>query len=238
MEESRKVIGVGLKVNKDVLEQSGKTLDDIVNIFKTYYLNGEYALGYDTLYVEKPHYHLHFWTDAPMANISKQKSKMMINFGRTTKLSQARDIPNANPDLWFAYAVKENIIHIPLRLDTPDFHALRLSQLEIKKMMYAHKQKKNEIKKEKQTFDDEMFEFITKGLEEKRRKKFQSQELTEAEIASKQYGFKAVATLVINFLRSKDSPRSKSKIEHYTARYLGKYVWKDIDEFHYFFPNY
>lgn len=62
---------LGIKVNQDELKE-GLTLDKIIDLTKVYHGN-HYVIGYDTLYVEKPHYHIHFLS-------AKETSENAMNF--------------------------------------------------------------------------------------------------------------------------------------------------------------
>lgn len=107
--EIKKPLYLGLKVNVATLQEKTVTIDDVA---KFLLLTDNYVIGLDSEYSQKslPHYHIHFRYDGNYDAIQKLKTRKLKDYGKTTKLYKAKDIPDSDPYAWYGYAVKEKII--------------------------------------------------------------------------------------------------------------------------------
>lgn len=222
---------VGLKINCDVVDKMKVTISDIAKWFEAHH-KGVYVIGKDTKFMAsaepKPHYHIHFITDATESAVKAQKSKKLKEFqdkgidtgGRTTKMYIPKEIKEADPLVFIAYAVKEEIIFRHEQYNTEDFDVLRKTQLEVKKLKSFHTQKEQIKKDEKKEFKDKMFDYINEHLDHYASQKYLS--LTD-DI------HKLVMLLMIKFLKENERYGSLKKcfLEMWYLEYSVKYLGKD-----------
>jgi len=202
--ELPKRILLGLKINVATLEQKKVTIEEIRNLL---HITDQYVVGLDTKVSVKsvPHYHFHFAYEGKYDAIQKLKCRKLKEFGKSTKLYQAKDKKESDPYCWYGYAVKEQLIS---KSDDICELALKINahtQLEFKKSKVKHGEKIETKKTEKVTFEDSIFDEIvylkTQGEEPKR--------------------FSDYATLVSQIsYRLHKKILVPNRIEYYTWRYL------------------
>lgn len=151
----------GLKVNKSVLAEKGLTIYDVRDMLK---IEKFYVIGFDSQFMKKDeeHYHIHFADKRNLEAMRKHKQKCMPNWGKSTKLYQAKEKANSNPYSWFGYAVKElDFYHSP-DLDETLLHNESIVQLAFKKSKLEWITKKEEAREEKKELKEKVFEDILK----------------------------------------------------------------------------
>lgn len=157
---------MGFKVNiSDDLK-----LDDIVDALKVYH-GDKYVIGKDTSFGVTPHYHIHFLCVKDVtANALKvfrtALGKKFTYLGKTDKLYTGQDLPSADSERWFAYAVKEEIVKIEGISHTPTLEILRKSSFETKRQNKVYSEKKANEEKEKKEFKDKILEYVKFHLPE------------------------------------------------------------------------
>lgn len=218
------LIRVGLKINEDTLKEM--SLEEIKEIIMPYVVEERYVVGYDKVYCDKPHYHIHFVTNVAFKTIQQQKQRK-IKLGRTCKLYQAKEYADGTDDMWFGYAVKENYIEGQF---TDEIKIQAGVQLEVKKLKAHHNQKEKYKKEEKKEFKEEMFEYVKKNYDGQ----FAKKDDYSPEVVNQ---FGNTAMLIIQYLRQGNRSRCRSIVERYTIEYLGKYHWTEEQEYNFFFCN-
>lgn len=173
MAETKKLpIGfpLGVKINEDELI-NGLTIDELIKITKTYH-NDRYVVGYDTLYCEKPHYHIHFFS-------CKETSVGALKTFRTTNLKKkyphiskafrlyaGQDLPSANPENWLSYCIKETTFKVN-NIEVSDSMIIEAkTHLEVKKLKKVHSEKKKVIENEKKDFKEKMFDYVKQNIQD------------------------------------------------------------------------
>jgi hypothetical protein len=159
---------LGIKVNQDELTE-GLTLEKVIELTKVYHGN-HYVIGYDTLYVEKPHYHIHFLS-AKETSVNAMKTfrsnvikKTFPHISKSFRFYTGQDLPSANVSNWFAYALKEQTQLISNIEVTEQMIIEAKSHLEVKKLKKIHSEKKSNDIKEKKEFKDKMYDYIKKTI--------------------------------------------------------------------------
>ena len=151
---------IGFKINlSDEL-----ILDDMINALKVYH-GGKYVVGKDTSFGVTPHYHIHFLSVKNVtANALKAfrtaLGKKTTYLTRSDKLYTGQDLPSADPERWFAYALKEEIIKIEGISHTPTLEVLRKSSFENKRQNKVYSEKKENEEKAKKDFKNKMLEYV------------------------------------------------------------------------------
>lgn len=149
----------GLKVNKSVLAEKGLTIYDVRDMLK---IEKFYVIGFDSQFMKKDeeHYHIHFADKRSLEAMRKHKQKCMPNWGKSTKLYQAKEKANSNPYSWFGYAVKElDFYHSP-DLDEKLLYNESIVQLAFKKSKLDWITKKEDAREEKKELKDKVFDSI------------------------------------------------------------------------------
>lgn len=149
----------GLKVNKSVLVEKGLTIYDVRDMLK---IEKFYVIGFDSQFMKKDeeHYHIHFADHRNLEAMRKHKQKYMPNWGKSTKLYQAKNKLNSNPYSWFGYAVKELDFFHSVELNETELHNESIVQLAFKKSKLDWITKKEEAREEKKELKDKVFEDI------------------------------------------------------------------------------
>lgn len=222
---------LGIKVNAEELI-NGMDLSSIVQLTEVYH-GGKYVIGYDTQYCEKPHYHIHFRAvketsqNAMKTFRSNVIKKKFPHISRAFRLYAGQDLKDVNPDLWFAYCIKETQVEVSGYSITDDIKIQAKTQLEIKKLKNVHSQKKALEQKEKTEFKTDMFNYVRDSYVEY---------CKEEELDCDQYGLNktAIRRLLIKYLVNHDRYGSLKKhyIQAYTLEYLAKnggFTEKDIE---------
>ncbi|WP_445775560.1 hypothetical protein [Shewanella sp.] len=112
---------------------------------------------------QQPHYHIHFRYYGKLDAIQKLKQRKLKDYGKSTKLYQAKDKKESNPYSWYGYAIKENQIIASPDLDTRLLEIEQHTMREFKKSQLKQG-KKIEAKKEgKRTFEEKLFESVEKA---------------------------------------------------------------------------
>lgn len=153
---------MGLKINDSTLVEKKVTIEEVANLLN---LTEKYVIGHDVSLSEsqQPHHHIHFRYNGKLDAIQKLKQRKLKDFGKTTKLYQAKDKTESNPYSWYGYAVKENLIFASPDLDTRLLEIESNIQREFKKSQLKYG-KKIEAKKEvKKTYEQKLFELTEKS---------------------------------------------------------------------------
>jgi len=165
---------VGLKINKEVIDKMKDiSVKDIADWFTPHH-NGCFVIGLDSKYFgsskteSKPHYHIHFFTDSKEEAVKTMKSKKLADLksqgyetgGRTTKMYIPKDKEGADPLVFIAYAIKEQVIWSHDSYKTEQMELLRHTQLEVKRLRSVYQSKEQEKKDTKKEFKELMYEFI------------------------------------------------------------------------------
>lgn len=159
---------MGIKVNVEDLKE-GLTVEKLVELSKVYH-NNSYVVGYDTLYVDKPHYHIHFasakeTSEGAMKTFrSNVIKKAFPHISSSLRFYTGQDLPSADICNWYAYALKEQTYLISNIKVTEQMEIEGKSHLEVKKLKKIHSEKKNNDIKEKKEFKNKMFEYIKKHI--------------------------------------------------------------------------
>lgn len=222
---------LGIKFNDDELI-NGMDVSSLIQITHCYH-GGNYVVGHDTLYCNKPHYHIHFRAvketsknamSTFRSNVIKKKFPHISNAFR---FYTGQDLNDVDPNLWLAYAIKETQVAISGYSITDDIKVQAKSQLEIKRLKNIHSQKKANEQKEKTEFKTEMFNYV---------KDRYLGYCKDEELDVDKYGLNltVIRRLLIKFLVEKDRFGSLKKhyIQAYTLEYLAKnggYTEKDIE---------
>lgn len=155
---------LGIKVNVTDLI-NGLTLDKIIELTKVYHDNC-YVVGYDTLYCEQPHYHIHFasakeTSEGAMKTFrSNVIKKQFPHISKSFRFYTGQDLPSADISNWYAYALKETA-HLISNIKIDDNLLIEAkAHLEVKKLKKLHSEKKSNDIKEKKEFKEKMFEYV------------------------------------------------------------------------------
>lgn len=157
---------MGLKVNESTLVEKKVTIEEVANLLG---LTENYVIGYDVSLSEsqQPHYHIHFRYYGKLEAIQKHKQRKLKDYGKSTKLYQAKDKEESNPYTWFGYAIKENKVFTSPDLDSHQLDLQQHTQREYKKSQLKQGKKIEDKKKVKRTFEEKLFEqtdkFYIKG---------------------------------------------------------------------------
>lgn len=216
---------VGLKVNvSDLTETLGIT--EILNLLKKHIDNDMYVVGYDTLFVDKPHYHIHFRSKSDPKQLTNWKQKN-LKLGRACKLYHAKEYKSNDDNVWYGYAVKENIIEIGKNIDFDAVEVSRKVQMEIKTLKNHHTQKEKYKQEEKITFRNTLFKYIDENVKNN--------------IIENQWGvflveFKPVVITIIQYGKENDRFFIKAHLERYAIQYLHfRNYFTDEQLFSYYF---
>lgn len=147
---------MGLKINKSTLEEKNVTIEEVANLLL---LTEKYVIGYDVNLSEtqQPHYHIHFTYHGNLEAIQKLKQRKLKEYGKTTKLYQAKDKKDSNPYSWYGYAVKENMIFASSDIDKGMLDIEAHTQYEFKKSQINYGKKIEEKKIKKISTEEKVF---------------------------------------------------------------------------------
>jgi len=148
---------MGLKVNESTLVEKSVTIEEVANLLN---LTEKYVIGYDVSLSEtqQPHYHIHFRYHGKLDAIQKLKQRKLKDYGKTTKLYQAKDKKESNPYTWYGYAIKENMKYASPDLDAEQLKLEQHTQREFKKSQLKYGAKQQEKKVVKKTYEEKLFE--------------------------------------------------------------------------------
>lgn len=159
---------MGIKVNADELI-NGLTIEELIKMTQVYHGN-TYIVGYDTLYVTKPHYHIHWFsvketTEGAMktfrSNVIKKKYPHIT---RSFRFYTGQDLPTAQKQNWLAYCIKEKLIEVN-NIEVNETMLIEAkAHLEIKRLKKIKSEQKADAEKEKMEFKDEMFAYVEKNM--------------------------------------------------------------------------
>ena len=162
---------LGLKINVSTLEEKKVTIEEVRNLL---HITDHYVIGLDTSLSVKqvPHYHLHFSYLGNYDAIQKLKCRKLKDFGKSTKLYQAKDKKESDPYCWYGYAVKEQLISKSADVDETPLKIHAHTQFEYRKSQIRYGAKIETKKVEKVTFEESLFDEIvylkSQGEEPKR----------------------------------------------------------------------
>jgi len=149
---------LGLKVNVATLTEKKVTIDDVR---KMLHIDDHYVIGLDTEGIKSlPHYHIHFQYLGKYDAIQKLKCRKLKEYGKSTKLYQAKDKKDSDPYAWYGYAVKEKTISISSDVDSIPLNIHAHTQYEYKKSQRKYGEKIETKKIEKVTFEESLFDEI------------------------------------------------------------------------------
>jgi hypothetical protein len=153
---------MGLKINESTLVEKKVTIEEVANLLN---LTDNYVIGYDVSLssTHQPHYHIHFRYYGKLDAIQKLKQRKLKDYGKTTKLYQAKDKKESNPYSWYGYAVKENQIFASQELDTRQLEIEASIQREYYKSQQKYGKKIEEKKEGKRTYEQKLFELVDKA---------------------------------------------------------------------------
>lgn len=159
---------MGIKVNDESLV-NGLTLDALILLTQCYH-GGKYVIGHDSLYVEKPHYHIH-WLSVKESSEGALKTfrsnsikKKFPDLAKSFRIYYAKDIPSADPMYWISYALKETVVTLRGYEMTEQMRIDCKSHLEIKRLKSIKSEKLANDQKEKRDFKDKMYAYVTMNL--------------------------------------------------------------------------
>lgn len=169
--EIPKKLLLGLKVNVATLHEKKVSIEEVAKLL---WITEKYVIGLDEHVSIKsvPHYHIHFEYEGNYDAIQKLKCRKLRDFGKSTKLYQAKDKKESNPYAWYGYAVKEKLIAKSEDIDESMLAINAHTQLEFKKSKINYGEKIEVKKTEKVTFEESLFDEIvylkSQGEEPKR----------------------------------------------------------------------
>ena len=146
---------MGVKIDLSVLDENGKTIQDVVNWLG---LTDHYVIGKDEFHEgileaeEPPHYHLHFYFNGDHKTVQTRLKELGM---ASIKFYQAnREFIN-DPCHWYAYAVKETELFVS---DDIDHVALDVQSNIQREFRRQHKYPLNEVIV---SFNEETMEWIS-----------------------------------------------------------------------------
>lgn len=149
---------LGLKVNVSTLTDKKVTIDDVRNMLN---ISDHYVIGLDTEGIKGvPHYHIHFQYLGKYDAIQKLKCRKLKDYGKSTKLYQAKDKKDSDPYAWYGYAVKEKTISVSSDVDATPLNIHAHTQNEYKKSQRKYGEKIETKKTEKVNFEESIFDEI------------------------------------------------------------------------------
>jgi len=149
---------MGFKVNIGERVDLNVLVDDL----KTYH-GGKYIIGKDTMFIDTPHYHIHWFsvkvvTAGALKTFRSTLTKKLTWLTKSDKLYTGQEIDSADPDRWLAYCIKEELISVTGYEVTDKIEILRKASLENKRQNKVYSEKKAVIEKEKKDFKNKMLE--------------------------------------------------------------------------------
>lgn len=169
VKEIPKRLLLGLKVNVATLQEKKVSIEEVAKLLL---ITEKYVIGLDEFVSLKsvPHYHIHFEYEGNYDAIQKLKCRKLKEYGKSTKLYQAKDKKDSDPYAWYGYAVKEKLIAKSEDIDESMLAINAHTQLEFKKSKVSYGEKIEVKKTEKVNFEESLFDQIvylkSKGLEE------------------------------------------------------------------------
>lgn len=193
---------MGFKLNED----SGVELDELINLLKVYH-GGAYVVGYDTSFVDRPHYHIHWFSvkvvsEGALKTFRSTLTKKLTNLTRGDKLYTGQDLTAADGDRWIAYAIKENYVKSETIEITEQQKILAKASYENKRQNKVYSEQKANVEKEKKEFKNKVYEYVKDNLE--------SYEIPDM-YKNKVKDTDKVRLLVIKFLMEQDRTGSLKK---------------------------
>ena len=147
-----KSVLMGVKIDLSVLDENGKTIQDVVNMLG---LTVHYVIGKDQFHEGAlevpPHYHIHFSFNGEPENVQTR----LKDLGTSTKCYQANHEFISDPHHWYAYAVKENELFVS---DDIDKAALDIQSIIQREFRRQHKYPLMDVIV---SFDEEKMEWIS-----------------------------------------------------------------------------
>lgn len=222
---------MGLKIAECDIDNKLITLDRAVEITKGYH-KGQYVIGYDKMYCDAPHYHIHWWAPKVVTEGAKKtfRSEKLSMLSRKSKFYLGKDLPSANQYVWLGYAIKENEIDLVNYTEEQkkEIRERALVQREIKMLKAIKSEQIAEVEKEKNDFRFNLLKFVNDNY---------NIYIKENDIETKHgIHITTVRVLIIRYLRLKEKFGSMKQhiIRSYVLMYLIKYCNysdEDIDMF-------
>lgn len=156
---------MGFKLNGD----DNVVLNSVINALKTYH-GDKYVVGYDTAFVDKPHFHIHFFSikdvTANAIKVFRNSLKTKIpELTRSDKLYTGQDIESGNKLKWIAYAIKETLVDTQGIDITDDIKILAKASFETKRQNKVYSEQKKNKDLEKKQFKEKMLEYIKENID-------------------------------------------------------------------------
>lgn len=158
---------MGIKINLFDL-QEGLSLEKLIELTNLYH-GGKYVIGYDTLYVDEPHYHIHWFAVKETSSGALKTFRTNVikksypHISKSFRLYTGQDIPSAEPYRWISYCIKETLIQSEGFEITEEIQVQAKASLEIKKCKKVKSEQKANDEKEKKEFKEKMFDFVLKN---------------------------------------------------------------------------
>lgn len=155
---------MGIKINLFDLKE-GLSLEKLIELTNSYH-GGFYVIGYDTLYVEEPHYHVHWFAVKETSSGALKTFRTNVikksypHISKSFRIYSGQDIPSAEPFRWISYCIKETCIKSEGIEITEEIQVQAKADLEIKKLKKVRSEKKTIEEKEKKDFKEKMFQFV------------------------------------------------------------------------------
>lgn len=224
----KKGFPMGIKVNDEELI-TDTMLDEIIELTECYH-GGHYIIGHDTQYCQKPHHHIHWFavkdtSEGAMKTFRSDKIKKKFpHISRSFRFYVGQDLPDAKPQLWLAYAIKETQVKVSGFSITDDILIGAKSQFEIKQMKQVHSQKKANEQKEKQDFKQKMLSYVFDNY------MIYAKELKQEDLS--EYKMSIVRRLLLKFLmlEGKFGSMKKHFVQQYYLEFMIMYGgWDESD---------
>jgi len=159
---------MGVKINAcDIKDYFN--LDTIIECLEKFH-GGEYVIGYDAKFVEKPHYHIHFFTKRETSTGAMKTFRSSVfkkkypGLPTSFRYYPGKDVPTASPTWWLSYAIKETIVKVNNIVVTPEMEIERGTMLEIKKLKKVKSEALADKDKKKKDQKTEMFAWVVSKI--------------------------------------------------------------------------
>lgn len=206
----------GIKINKCVLEEKQWTIENVAQCLG---LEGkEYVIGLD-VYMSRdkvPHYHIHWVDTRSYEALRSVKKRAMEGWGYTTKIYQAKKMPDGNKYCWFAYAIKENELYVsPLISDRVQLDKHIHTQRIVKQSQLNYLANQDDKKAKAATLEEKCFAAVKEYLNK-----------NDIEPC-----LQSVAVQMHRTYRLETgNPMTKNQLLHYSYKYLlDNKIWSDDD---------
>lgn len=140
-------------------------IDKLLEISKVYH-GDKYVIGRDDSYCQKPHYHIHFLcvketSEGAMKTFRTNSIKKTFpNVTKSFRFYAGKDLPNADPEFWLAYAIKETQVKVSGFSITDEMLVAAKSHFQIKQMKQVKSESIEHEQKKKKEFRDKLFDWM------------------------------------------------------------------------------